>query len=97
MTVRSIYILEVLTKSFKLELMNPNQPKHGHSTRAGSLIPVPVHRTSKFKTSFNYKSQLFYNKIPKAWKELGSLKQFRNQVKKYLLSAELYSFEEFCP
>lgn len=97
MTVRSIYVLEVITKSFKSELSNPYQPNYNYSTRNKTQLPVPTHKTSQFKTSFSYMSHFLYKKVPKAWKDLGSLEQFRSRAKQYLLSAELYSFQDFSP
>lgn len=90
LTLPSIYILKCVT----YVKANPNSFLRTNSSRNNNLT-IPVHRHSTYKKSPNYNCITLYNSLPTELKSIQVYKQFKTQVKKFLINNCFYSISEF--
>lgn len=64
----------------------PNLPTHDHRTRNRTLLPLPVHRLTKFRHSITYLAPAVWNSIPHQIQEEPSLALFKKKLKKHILN-----------
>lgn len=68
---------------------------HSYSTRNGSQLRVPLHRTAKFKKSPIYNAITFYNKLPAEIKNSNTDKLFHEKTKRLFIQKGYYSTQEY--
>ena len=96
LSLPALYIAQVLI-FFKRNptYLDHTKPTHTYSTRNRDIYVLIKHKTSAFEKGTVYAGQLFFNKLPQQLRNLYSVDDFKNQLKKYLLSLNLYHVNEF--
>ena len=73
---------------------NPVGDNHNYNTRSRGDIALNSHRLELYKKKPTYIGSKFYNKLPQDFRSIGGQKEFKNKLKKFLISRALYSLEE---
>ncbi|KAJ8915927.1 hypothetical protein NQ315_015542 [Exocentrus adspersus] len=96
LTLPSVYILKCVTfVSKNRHCFRTCSYYHSYSTRHGSLLSIPKHRTTYFKRSPYYNSIVLFNALPSNIRDIPGYSKFKAQVKKLLLDNVFYSVSEY--
>lgn len=94
LTVTSIFIRETVVLIHKNK-MNQSIPTSNYATRQVGNVTLPIPRSTLVKDSIVYNGQKMYNHLPYDIKNMNSIKNFKNAVKKLLIVKAYYNLQEY--
>lgn len=94
LTVVSLYICETicLTLTHKPDQLGD---RHSHNTRHASNYVLPTHHLTLFEKKPTYIGRKLFNHLPEDLKRSRQDKNFKKQLKTWLLQRTVYTIEEF--
>ena len=93
----ALYIAQVLI-FFKKQphyMADWNKFDHNYNTRNKDKIVLTQHKTSAYEKGLMYAGQYYYNKLPKRLRSENNVNVFKQKIKMYLLSNNIYKLSEF--
>lgn len=95
LTLTSIFVLETATLVFKnfSNVRRTDQPSTRQNLKL--MAPLPIPKTALVQKSLIYEGRKVFNHLPFAFRLAASSKQFRKQVKNFLLDKPYYSLTEY--
>jgi len=93
LTITSLYILETLLFCFhELQLI---ESTHTYNTRNRNHLNTNSHRLEMFHKLPLHTGKSMFNKLPENIKQLKNFKNFKCELKRFLLSNSFYTLGEF--
>ena len=72
-----------------------NKFDHNYNTRNKDKIVLTQHKTSAYEKGLMYAGQYYYNKLPKRLRSENNVNVFKQKIKMYLFSNNIYKLSEF--
>lgn len=72
-----------------------NSDLHNYNTRNNTELVIPLHNSTLYEKSPNYIGIKCYNHLPAVIKDIQNIRQFKHELKKFLLEKSFYNLSEY--
>jgi hypothetical protein len=92
-----MYILEIVCHiKLHIEKLKQNTAIHNHNTCQKLNLHVQCCRTNALKKGVMNMGIKLYNHLPNEIREVERMRQFKRELRSYLLQHTFYSVDEYC-